>query len=900
MPTNSFTKLFLASLCTFSVSQVWGKEYFNGVLSQKLSVLLQCNFISYYNAKAGGPNPNAFLDFVEEPEQFHWFVDNYLSVPFKVPQHLSFNNEHDFKPCLKKKWVPEFLKEYEEPDISYLAKTLDNEQRHYYKDTFGDIEPVGKYTIFEVKEFDSYCILPPLVQTNIRDKNNKEYLSFQMDKTDYQIYLEVVGSKLSSMKHLCANMEYSEKKEIVKAITEGNNENSFKLICPSYYLKLHYNKECKSKDNILSCIDDHIKNSCLNSTKDDDNPNICYYLINLFNSLRDYQIEYFHKFLTTNELNLVKPRDPWVKPLFKVYSRKDLGNPKKNILPDVFKELEPKNKIYFSFSAGISSDSNYVDNTQTNFKLSKKKSNIFVDAFQNVFSIFKRKSPSISYVSVKELSHKIGDFSFKTPKAPIKCTSVKKSLDLSIEVDIFKVAGVENICNVIEKYALTKDSDFKKASKDKKLEKLDQIHKGFHIECILISTHIEAYNLIRQYLNLENVLSLVRYTSLYLHKFFKTVTSLKTHFLYNNMNALKYARSCGAAVLHIPSVLYRRNLYVPETFLSLYLGLSNLVLSNPSSPFFEYSIMDFFTSYFNKGSKKFIYYFISVISILHINRYYYEQIYCHHNKYFEALKSKMIHPEIVNNIIEKIKSILNTSRYSKMLELYNKIEDNTLFDYNEMVKILKDFDKFAQNKDVQERAQQQIDNEEKPEIKTLEDMAKFNEEWIPKFDPTSVPYDDKDQPKPNPNIKFDENIRSDDNLTLADRDKELELELYRYIGTLNENKTASDSGSKTASDSGSKTASDSGSKTASNSGSKTAFNSGSKTASNSGSKTELAFDEKVKPSDTEEIKTASKEYLNRLSTEDNNDDDETKGSYTNEEDNAPASEPYTDEDKNLL
>ncbi|CDU16563.1 high molecular weight rhoptry protein 3, putative [Plasmodium yoelii] len=882
MPKNSLKKLFLASLSTFSISQVWGKDYFNGVLNQKLSDLLQCNFIAYYNAKVGGPNPNAFLDFVEEPEQFQWFVENYLSVPFKAPQHLSFNGEHDFKPCSKKKWMSEFLKEYEEPDISYLAKSLDNEQRHYYKTTFGDIEPVGKYAIFEVKEFDSYCILPPLVQTTIKDKNTKEYLSFQMDRTDYQIYLEMMGGKLSAMKHLCANMDYSEKKEVAKAIAEANNENSFKLVCPSYYLKLHYNAECKTKDNILSCIDDHIKNSCLNATKNEENPSICDHLINLFNSLRDYQIESFHKFLTTNELSFTKPKEPWVKPLFYVYSRKDLVNPNKQILSDAFKELKPKNKIYFSFSAEIPSGSNYVDNTQSNFKLGKKSSNIFVDAFQKIFSIFKRKSPSIPYISVKELSHKIDDFDFKTPKAPIQCMMIKKTLDLSIEVDIFKVAGAENICSVIEKYALSKDSDFKKTSKDKKLQKLDKIQKGFHVECILISTHIEAYNLIRQYLNLENVLSLVRYTSLYLHKFFKTVTSLKDHFLYNNMNAIKYAKSCGTAVLHVPSVLYRRNIYVPETFLSLYLGLSNLVLSNPSSPFFEYSIMDFFTSYFNKGTKKFIYYFISVISILHINRYYYEQIYCHHDKYFEALKSKMIHPDIVNKILEKIKSILNTPRYSKMLELYNKLEDDKLFDYDEMVKILKGFDEFAQNKDVQERAQRQIDNEEKPEIQTLEDMAKYNEEWLPKFSPPTVPYDDKDHPKPNPNIKFDENIRSDDNLTIADRDKELELELFRYIGTLKESKSTSDIESQSESDNESQSGS----------------NNRSKTPSDNGSNTDLAFDEQVKPTDVEEMKTASKEYLNRLSGEDN--DDETNGSNVNEEDNTPTSEPYTDEDKNLL
>ncbi|CAD2097669.1 hypothetical protein YYG_04014 [Plasmodium vinckei petteri] len=856
MPTNSLTKLFLVSLSTFSVSQVWGKEYFNGLLNQQLTDILQCNFISYYNSKPGGPTPEAFLDFVEEPEQFYWFVENYLAVPFSVPSHLSANSDHKWEPCLKKKWIYEFLKEYEKPDVNYLANVLDKEQRLYFKDTFGGKAPVAKYAVFEVKEFDSYCILPPLVQTNIKSKDNKGYLSFQMDKTDYQMYLEMNDNKSSAMNHLYTNMENSEKKEIVKAIVEANNENSFQLICPSYYIKFHYNTECKPNSNILTCIDDHIKTQCIDGVKDDDNPSICDHLMNLFNSLKDFQLESFHKFLTTDELKLTKPRGQWVHPLFHVYDRKDHLNPKINILPDEFKRFNPKNSIYFSFSAEIPEKYSYVDNVPGNFQLSKYSSSVF-DTFQNIFSVFKKKSPPIPPVSVKELSQKIKDFEFKTAKGPVQCMAVKKSLDLSIEVDIFKVAGVENICNLIDKYALTKDSDFKQNPKEKKMENLDQMEKGFHIDCILISTHIEAYNLIRQFLNLENVLSLVRYTSLYTHKFFKSVTSLKGNFLYDNPNAIKYAGSCGTAVLYIPAVLYRRNLYVPETFLSLYLGLSNLVSSNPSSPFFEYSIIEFLVSYFNKGAAKFLYYFISIISVLHINRYYYEQIYCHHNKHFDALKSKMIHPDIVQSVLKKLKSMISSPRYAKMMELYNKLESDTLFNYDEMIKILMKFDEFAQNKDVQERAQKKIDEEEKPEINSLEEMAKYNEEWLPKLTRPVIPVDPKD--KPNPNIKFDENVRSDDNLTLADRDKELELYLYKYIGSL----------------------------------------SADKTASNTESQTDLAFDENVQPTDAEEMKAASKEHLNTLDTEDSN-NVETQDYYTNEEEQTTASEPENDEDPNLL
>ncbi|SCL99496.1 high molecular weight rhoptry protein 3, putative [Plasmodium chabaudi chabaudi] len=880
MPTNSLTKLFLASLSTFSVSQVWGKDYFSGALNQNLTDILKCNFISYYNSKPGGPDPNAFLDFVGEPEQFYWFVENYLSVPFTVPQHLSSNSGHNWKSCLKKKWVYEFLKEYEEPEVSYLASVLDKEQRHYYKDTFGDKEPVAKYTIFEVKEFDSYCLLPPFVKTNIRSKNSKENLSFQMDKTDYQTYLEMSDNKYAAMKHLSTNMEYGEKQEIVKAIVESNNENSFQLICPSYYIKIHYNTECKANSNILTCIDDYIKNTCIDAVKNDEDPTICDHLLNLFNSLKDFQIESFQKFLTADELQLTKPRGGWTHPLFHTYSRKDYSNPKMKILPDAFKEFSSENPIFFSFSAEIPEKYSYVDNVSIYFKLRNYSSSSVFDTFQNIFSVFKKKTPAIAPVSVKEVSQDIDNFEFKAPKKPIQCIGVKKSLDLSIDVDIFKVASVEKICSVIDKYALTEDSDFNKVPTEKKMKKLDKLKKGFHIDCILVSTYVEAYNLIRQFLNLENVLSLIRYTSLYTHKFLKSVTTLKEHFLYGQKNAIGYAKSCGSAVLYIPSVMYRRNLYVPETFLSLYLGLSNLVSSNPSSPFFEYSIIDFLITYFNKGTKKFLYYFISIISILHINRYYYEQIYCHHNNHFDTLKSKMIHPDIVKGIMKKLRSILNKPKYSKMMELYKKLESETLFNYDEMAKILFEFDEFAQNKDVQEKAQKTIDEEEKPEVNTLEEMANYNEEWLPKLTRPTIPHDPYDEP--NPNIKFDENVRSDGNLTLADRDKELELSLFKYIGSLPADKTASTTEDHTASP----TEDHAASTTEDHAGSTTEDHAGSTTES----QTDLAFDENVKPTDAEEMKTASKEHLNTLDTEDTN-NDERRSSYTNEDDRSEISEP---------
>ncbi|KEG00996.1 high molecular weight rhoptry protein 3, putative [Plasmodium vinckei vinckei] len=859
MPTNSLTKIFLVSLSTFSVSQVWGKEYFNGVLNQNLTDLLQCNFISYYNSKPDGANADAFLDFVEEPEQFYWFVDNYLSVPFAVPKHLSANSDHNWKPCLKRKWMNEFLKEYEKPDISYLANVLDKEQRIYYKNTFGDKEPVAKYTYFEIKEFDSHCILPPFVQTNLRNRHPDHYgemFSFQMDRKDYQLYLEKMDNKMSAMKHLYENMESSEKQKVVKEIIESKDENSFELVCPSHYIKMHYNTECKANRNILTCIDEHIKSKCLDELKDDDNPTICDYLSDLFNHLKDLQIENFQKFLTSDELRLTKPKGKWVDPLFLLHNKKDYLNPKITILPDQFKKFNPANSLYFSFSAEIPEKYSYVDYTPMNFNLNKYSSSVF-DAFQSIFSVFKKKGPSIPPVSVKELSSKIEDFDFKTAKGPVKCSYVKKSLDLTIEVDIFKVAGVENICNIIDKYALTKDSDFNKKPKEKKMQNLDQIEKGFHIDCILISTHIEAYNLIRQFLNLENVLSLIRYTSLYTHKYLKSVTSLKGNFLYDNPNAIKYAGSCGNAVLYIPAVLYRRNLYVPETFLSLSLGLSNLVSSNPSSPFFEYSIIEFLVKYFNKGTAKFLYYFISIVSILHINRYYYEQIYCHHNKHFDALKSKMIHPDIVESILNKLKSLLSAPRYAKMMELYKNLESDTLFNYNEMVKILMKFDEFAQNKDVQEKAQKKIDEEEKPEVNSLEEMAKYNEEWLSKL--TNLTPEQDPRNKPNPRVRFNEHVRSDDNLTMVDRDKELELRLFKFIGNVYRDKSAS----------------------------------------STGNKTNLAYDERVKPTDAEEMKAASNDHLSTLDTEHTNNNN-PQDFYTNEEEQTTAPETDNDEDPNLL
>lgn len=234
-----------------------------------------------------------------------------------------------------------------------------------------------------------------------------------------------------------------------------------------------------------------------------------------------------------------------------------------------------------------------------------------------------------------------------------------------------KGIAAEKLCKIIEKFILTKDD----ASKPEKSD----IHRGFRILCILISTHVEAYNIVRQLLNMESMISLTRYTSLYIHKFFKSVTLLKGNFLYKNNKAIRYSRACSKASLHVPSVLYRRNIYIPETFLSLYLGLSNLVSSNPSSPFFEYAIIEFLVTYYNKGSEKFVLYFISIISVLYINEYYYEQLSCFYPKEFELIKSRMIHPNIVDRILKGIDNLMKSTRYDKMRTMYLDFESSDIF-----------------------------------------------------------------------------------------------------------------------------------------------------------------------------------------------------------------------------
>lgn len=242
-------------------------------------------------------------------------------------------------------------------------------------------------------------------------------------------------------------------------------------------------------------------------------------------------------------------------------------------------------------------------------------------------------------------------------------------------MEVVKGVAAQKICKIIEHLILKKGNKEKSGKKE-----IDDIYKGFRMQCILIATHVEAFNIIRQLLNMESMLSLTRYTSLYLHKFFKSVTTLKGNFLYENPSAIKHARACGRAVLHVPAVLYRRNIYLAETFLSLYLGISNLVSSNPSSPFFEYAVIEFLVYYFNKDPEKYLLYLFSIVSVLYINMYYYEQLFCHHKEQFELLRSKMIHPNIADRILENIKSLMKNPRYTKMRSFYLKFENDNLFD----------------------------------------------------------------------------------------------------------------------------------------------------------------------------------------------------------------------------
>ncbi|GAW80118.1 high molecular weight rhoptry protein 3 [Plasmodium gonderi] len=798
MQRKLFVTLFTTCLVTLPSILVHGKEYFSGFVHKKLKNLLQCNFVAYYNIGNNGPDPNSFLDFVGEPEQFYWFIEHYLSVPFKIPKHLKNNKIHNFSSCKNRSWVSEFLRKYEEPDIYELMKFLDKEQKLYFSQNFENIEPVAKYTSFSFKEFHKYCILPPLIETNIKKKDKGGFLSYQLNEEEYKIYLNSLGSPISALKNVYSHMEDGERKSLLMNIVEMEDSNEVLVNCPVYDLKLHYNKDCGSEPNILKCLDNYIKKLCKRRIAKREHGTFCDHLLFLFDALKEPYVENFKKFLKRNDVHLVKPQSVWGVPLFNTYKPRDIKDPKKNVPADVFKVLSSKNKLFLSFVDEIPNNPYYVEESQPLVKLSSFTSSIF-DKLHRFFQIFKKQGKAISPVSVKELSHNISDFSFKRDTSDIECKNVKKSLNLDLEVEVAKGVAAEKICKIIEKYVLTKENKGKTLKGEFMLQ-LDDVHKGFRLECVLLSTHVEGYNIIRQLLNMESMLSLTRYTSLYLHKFFKTVTSLKGNFLYENANAIKYAQSCGTAVLHVPAVLYRRNIYLSETFLSLYLGLSNLVSSNPSSPFFEYAIIEFLVSYFNKGSEKFILYFISIMSVLYINIYYYEQLYCYHNEHFELLRSKMIHPNVANRILENISMLIKSPRYAKMYALYTKFDDEVIFNKEKVFEILYSFDQFLSSADAQKKAKMQNISDDLVDLDTTSDGIGFRKEDIffesenigsmeSAGEETDEDLEGIDKNQQKKITEYLSMIPEGESANLDNKNKELELELYKYIGPINNNTT---------------------------------------------------------------------------------------------------------------
>ncbi|EUD67877.1 hypothetical protein C922_01489 [Plasmodium inui San Antonio 1] len=767
-----------------------GREYFSGFVNKKLKNLLQCNLVAYYNLRDNGPDPNSFLDFVGEPDQFYWFIEHYLSVPFSIPKNLKKKEGNNFRSCLNRSWVSEFLRKYEEPDIKELMKFLDKEQKVYFSYTFENVEPVAKYTSFALKEFHKYCILPPLIETDIKQKDKEGLLSFQLNQEEYKIYLSSVGTPISALKNLYVSMEEGERKNILKDIVESGGPANVFVNCPVYNLKLHYNKECGSQPNVLKCLDNYIKRLCERRISNKEKGTFCDDLLFLFDALKEPYVANFKKFLTRDDVHLVKPQSVWRVPVFTTYKPRDIMNPKNKIPVDIFKVLNTKNKLFLSFFDKIPKSPHYMEESHPLINLSTFASSIF-DKLHRFFYAFKKKKNKISPVSVKELSHNITDFSFKHDTSFIECKKVKKSLNLDLEVEVAKAVAVEKICKIIENIVLTKG----KREKRKRGEPMD-VHRGFRMQCILIGTHVEALNIVRQLLNLESMLSLTRYTSLYLHKFFKSVTGLKGNFLYENPDALKYARVCGKAVLHIPAVLYRRNIYIAETFLSLYLGISNLVSSNPSSPFFEYAIIEFLVSYFNKGSEKFLLYLFSIVSVLYINVYYYEQLYCHHREQFELLRSKMIHPNIADRILNNIKSLMKNPRYMDMRSFYMKFENEDIFDKRKVFEVLYALDEFLNNSDAQQKAKMQDISDESVDLDTTNDGIGLRKEDVffesEQGSTESLEDDmeeglegvDRDQQKKA--AEYLKMVPDEDKANLTDRNKELELDLYKYIGTLDQ------------------------------------------------------------------------------------------------------------------
>ncbi|KNC35102.1 rhoptry protein, partial [Plasmodium falciparum RAJ116] len=691
----------------------------------------------------------SFLDFVDEPEQFYWFVEHFLSVKFRVPKHLKDKNIHNFTPCLNRSWVSEFLKEYEEPFVNPVMKFLDKEQRLFFTYNFGDVEP----------------------------------------QEEYKVFLSSVGSQMTAIKNLYSTVEDEQRKQLLKVIIENESTNDISVQCPTYNIKLHYTKECANSNNILKCIDEFLRKTCEKKTESKHpSADLCEHLQFLFESLKNPYLDNFKKFMTNSDFTLIKPQSVWNVPIFDIYKPKNYLDSVQNLDTECFKKLNSKNLIFLSFHDDIPNNPYYNVELQEIVKLSTYTYSIF-DKLYNFFFVFKKSGAPISPVSVKELSHNITDFSFKEDNSEIQCQNVRKSLDLEVDVETMKGIAAEKLCKIIEKFILTKDDAGKPEKSD--------IHRGFRILCILISTHVEAYNIVRQLLNMESMISLTRYTSLYIHKFFKSVTLLKGNFLYKNNKAIRYSRACSKASLHVPSVLYRRNIYIPETFLSLYLGLSNLVSSNPSSPFFEYAIIEFLVTYYNKGSEKFVLYFISIISVLYINEYYYEQLSCFYPKEFELIKSRMIHPNIVDRILKGIDNLMKSTRYDKMRTMYLDFESSDIFSREKVFTALYNFDSFIKTNEQLKKKNLEEISEIPVQLETSNDGIGYRKQ--------DVLYE-TDKPQTMDEASYEETVDEDahhvnekqhsahfldaiaekDILEEKTKDQDLEIELYKYMGPLKE------------------------------------------------------------------------------------------------------------------
>ncbi|CRG99261.1 high molecular weight rhoptry protein 3, putative [Plasmodium relictum] len=793
------SKIFATLFVTWSSVLVTGREHFNGYLTQKLKILLECNFIAHYYLK-GVPEIDSFLDFIREPEQFYWFVEHYLSVPFKITQNLKdrtkngkIGSVNNISVCSGRSWVSEFLLNYKEPNISELLTYMDKKQKEFLSLNHINGTPVGKYTVFPIKEFHKYCILPPLIKTTISDNNNEsKELIFHLNREEYKIYLSAIGSQLTAIKYLYVQIKDENRKKILRKILE--NESDISISCPTYNIKLHYTKDCSSSRTILKCLDNYIRRSCQRKIETRHSVSLCEHLFFLFENIKNPYSQNFKDFLSDGRLSLVKPQSVWNVPVFKVYKPNDFKDNSKNIETGVFKMLNNKNLVFLSFNDKIPKNLYYEVEIQPLTKLSLYASKIS-DKLLRFFYLFKKLSSPISPVSVEELNHNIKDFNFKEAKNEVKCQNVKKSLQLELDVETMKGIVTEKICKIIESHSLAKQVH--KEIPSKPLIIHDKIAKKFRIQCIVLSAFVEAYNIVRQILNLESILSLTRYTSLYLHKFFNSVTSLKGNFLYKNANALKYAAACSKAVLHVPAVLYKRNIYVAETFLSLYLGLSNLVSSNPSSPFFEFAIMEFLVTYFNKGSEKFVLYLITILSVLHLNIYYYEQIFCHFKEHFPTLKTKMIHPDIANRVLVNLKSLIGSRRYMEMFNLYKHFESDEIFNTQKVFSIIYDFQKyFESNKSKKEAKLEEISEVPIP-LDTLNDGIGYREEDLlyeidkeESIDPLlDVDLDDTESEDEieNPKNKshfLDILSEGQDICAYSRQDKQLELILSPYIGNV--------------------------------------------------------------------------------------------------------------------